>query len=59
LFLSLRKTRFFGFSKDNNNLKAKKRKTDLFLSLALFFLTKEKEALLKLKGLMLRPKVYS
>jgi hypothetical protein len=59
LFFSLRKTCFFGFSKDNNDLKARKRKTDLFLSFALFFLAEKGEALLKLRGLVLRLKVYN
>jgi hypothetical protein len=59
LFLSLRKTRFFGFGKDNNNLKARKKKADLFFLLALFFLTKKGEALPELEGLVLKPGVYS
>jgi hypothetical protein len=59
LFLSLRKTRFFGFDKDNSNLKTKKKKTDFFLSFALFFLAGKKEALLKLRGLVLKPRVYN
>jgi hypothetical protein len=59
LFLSLRKTRFFGFSKDNSNLKVKKKEADLFLFLALFFLVKKEEALLKLGGLVLKPRVYN
>jgi hypothetical protein len=59
LFLSLKETRFFGFSKDNNNLKTKEKKTDLFFSLAFFFLAGKEGALLKLEGLVLRPGVYS
>jgi hypothetical protein len=58
LFLSLKETYFFGFSKDNSNLKARKRKTDLFLSLAFFFLAREEGALPKLRGLVLRLGVY-
>jgi hypothetical protein len=59
LFLSLRETRFFGFNKDNSDLKAKKKEADLFLPFALFFLAREKKALLKLRGLMLKLKVYN
>jgi hypothetical protein len=59
LFLSLKKTRFFGFSKNNSNLKAKKKETDLFFFLALFFLAKKKGALLELEGLVLRLGVYN
>jgi hypothetical protein len=59
LFLSLRKTRFFSFGEDNSDLKARKRKTDLFLLLALFFLAEEERALPKLRGLMLKLEVYN
>jgi hypothetical protein len=59
LFLSLREIYFFGFGKDNSNLKAKERETDLFLSFALFFLIKRRGALPELRGLVLRPKVYN
>jgi hypothetical protein len=59
LFLSLRETYFFGFSKDNSDLKARKREADLFFFLALFFLAGGEGALLKLGGLVLRPGVYS
>jgi hypothetical protein len=59
LFLSLREICFFSFGEDNSDLKARKKKADLFFSLAFFFLAEEKEALLKLGGLVLKPKVYS
>jgi hypothetical protein len=59
LFLSLRETRFFGFSKNNSNLKAKKKEADLFFLLVLFFLAEEREALSKLRGLVLRLKIYN
>jgi hypothetical protein len=59
LFFSLRETYFFGFGKGNNNLKAKKKKTDFFLSFALFFLAEKGKALPELGGLVLRPKVYN
>jgi hypothetical protein len=59
LFFSLKKTRFFGFNKDNNNSKAKKKKTNLFFSYILFFLTKKGKTLPELRGLVLRPKVYN
>jgi hypothetical protein len=59
LFLSLKETRFFGFSKGDSDLKAKKEKADLFLSFALFFLAEEGGALPELGGLILRPEVYS
>jgi hypothetical protein len=59
LFLSLRKARFFSFSKDNSDLKARKKEADFFLSLALFFLTEERGALPELKGLMLKLRVYN
>jgi hypothetical protein len=59
LFLSLRETRFFGFGEDNSDLEAKERKADLFLPFALFFLAKGGRALPELRGLVLRPGVYS
>jgi hypothetical protein len=55
----LKKARFFSFSKDNNNLETKEKKTDLFLSFALFFLAEKGRALPELGGLVLRPEVYS
>jgi hypothetical protein len=59
LFLSLKEACFFGFGKGNNDLKARKKEADLFLSFVLFFLTKEGGALPKLGGLILGLKVYS
>jgi hypothetical protein len=58
LFLSLKETRFFGFSEDDSDLKARKREANLFLFLALFFLAKEGGALPELRDLMLRLEVY-
>jgi hypothetical protein len=59
LFFSLKKTRFFSFGKNDNNLEARKKKIDFFFSFALFFLAKKEKALPELGGLVLRPGVYS
>jgi hypothetical protein len=59
LFLSLKETRFFGFDKDNSDLKAKEKEADFFLLLALFFLAEKGGALPELRGLVLRPGVYN